>query len=519
MTRNRKSLIILLFGVFIILLPMVPPFRVFPSRDSGFFLYMGEQLLAGKLPYLDVWDHKPPGIFYVDAAALWIGGHGLWGLWIMECINLLSSVIICYWLAKKYLAPECAILAPIALLSCLPFVIIDGNLTEEFGIVFQFLAAWFFLGSKRSLWNMAGCGMAAAACFLFKPNLAGVGFVGVIFTLASLNKTGWKPACIDLLAMGVGGTVVLLATLTPFILHHALRQTWDAVIGYNAAYAHSTWQDKINAALYGVSFFWDRNCLLFPLVGIGVAVSVLGLIRKQPATITANRLTTFCLVWLPVEIVFSAFSGRQYEHYFTPWLSPMSFLAAQGSCTIVSYIAEKNTRSWLRWFSKDQIQGIVGLLIFIPALGMTFQLIFHPSPNTRLNERAAASYIQQNTSPSDTVLVWGADVAINFFGRRQSPSLYAYQYPLYTTNYVTPHMIARFLGDLQKNRPKLIIDTSSSDKFIPPIDLAKRQKWRPVLVYYLPPDMNAVFSFIELHYQIIRTTGSNSWPVYQLVQQ
>jgi hypothetical protein len=517
MTRNRILFIVLLFGVVTVLLPLLPPFRVFPSRDSGFFLYMGEQWLAGKIPYLDIWDHKPPGIFFVDAAALWMGGSGLWGLWILECLNLLAAEIICYRLAKKYLAPECSIIWPIALLSCLPFVIIDGNLTEEFGMTFQFLAAWFFLGPKRSFRNMAGCGMAAAACFLFKPNLAGVGLVAVIGTLARINRIGWKPALTDLLAMGVGGAVVLLATLTPFISHHALPQTWDAVIRYNTAYTRSTLQDKINAAVAGSSLFSEHNKMLFLVMEIGVAVAVLGLIKKQPATSTANRLTKFCLVWLPVEIIFSTLSGRQYEHYFTPWLAPMSFLAAQGSCALANYIAEKNTCSWLRWFSRDRILGIVGLLIFIPALKTTIPQILHANPDPRLEEKAAASYIQQNTVSSDTVLVWGADVGINFFARRQSPSFYAYQYPLYTTNYVTPQMIARFLNDLEKNRPKLIIDISASDKFIPPIDLKKRREWRPVLVYYLPPDMNAVFSFIESHYQIIGTAGSKSWPVYQLV--
>ncbi len=505
-----------LFAVVAVLLPMAPPFRAFPNRDSGFFLYMGEQLLAGRTPYLDVWDHKPPGIFYADAAALWIGGHRLWGLWIMEFLNLLGSVIICHRLAKKYLLPESAILAPMVLLSCIPFVIHDGNLTEEFGMFFQFLAAWFFLGSKRSPWTMAGCGMAVAACFLLKPNLAGVGFVAVLFTLAWIDKTGWKPALADLLAMGLGAAVILMAALTPFILHHALPQMWDAVVGYNTAYAHSTLKDKVNAALAGGSFFEGNGVL--DLAVIGVVAIIIGLAGKKTEAFTTNRLAVFCLVWLPVEIFLSAITGRQYEHYFMPWLAPISFLAAHGSCAFVNYVAGQNLFSSLRRFSRDQIQSAVGMLIFIPALWTTVELVCHATPETGLREMAAVSYVRQNTSPSDTVLVWGANVGINFFAQRRSPSLYAYQYPLYTTNYVTPQMIARFLDDLQKNRPKLIIDISSSDIFIPPINPGQRRHWNPVLIYYLPPGMDAVFSFIESHYQAIGTAGSRSWPVYQLVK-
>ncbi|MEJ2552166.1 MAG: hypothetical protein P8Z34_15955, partial [Anaerolineales bacterium] len=68
--------------VFPILLLVFSYLRHWPSSphvapmgaDSGIFAYGAEQMLDGKLLYRDVWDHKPPAVFYVNALAILIGG-------------------------------------------------------------------------------------------------------------------------------------------------------------------------------------------------------------------------------------------------------------------------------------------------------------------------------------------------------------------------------------------------------------------------------------------------------------
>ena len=55
-----------------------------PSRDGGFFLYAGSQILKGKIPYLDFWDNKGPAIFYINSLGLWLGGGSRWGVWAVE---------------------------------------------------------------------------------------------------------------------------------------------------------------------------------------------------------------------------------------------------------------------------------------------------------------------------------------------------------------------------------------------------------------------------------------------------
>jgi hypothetical protein len=66
------------------------------------------------------------------------------------------------------------------------------------------------------------------------------------------------------------------------------------------------------------------------------------------------------------------------------------------------------------------------------------------------------SYIQNSTSPDETVLMWGAESVYNFMARRASPTRFVYQYPLYK-GFGGKAYVTEFLTDILKNRPRMII--------------------------------------------------------------
>ena len=85
MLNNLRRLVIptllSLIGTIIVLFPSNPDNMTLPSRDSGVFLYVGWRLLKGDIPYRDVWDHKPPLIYFVDALGLLLSPQSLVGVW------------------------------------------------------------------------------------------------------------------------------------------------------------------------------------------------------------------------------------------------------------------------------------------------------------------------------------------------------------------------------------------------------------------------------------------------------
>jgi hypothetical protein len=44
--------------------------QFFIGRDSSLFLYVAQRIQDGGLPYRDVWDHKPPLIYYFGVIGL-----------------------------------------------------------------------------------------------------------------------------------------------------------------------------------------------------------------------------------------------------------------------------------------------------------------------------------------------------------------------------------------------------------------------------------------------------------------
>ena len=96
-TEKVLALLILMLFVALILI-RTNPLDYLPNRDSGSFLYAGDQILQGNLPYIDFWDSKGPGIFYINALGLWLGKNTRWGN-LADRISLFNNFIFSctYW--------------------------------------------------------------------------------------------------------------------------------------------------------------------------------------------------------------------------------------------------------------------------------------------------------------------------------------------------------------------------------------------------------------------------------------
>ena len=152
-----------------------------------------------------------------------------------------------------------------------------------------------------------------------------------------------------------------------------------------------------------------------------------------------RSLVSIALDGLPIVFLFVAASGRAHWHYYAAWLAVFAILSALSCRAFVVYCGKH----------KDDREEAV------------FQAIME---------------IQSNTTAEDKVLIWGAEVSLNFVTRRESPTRFIYQYLLYTRGYQDATMVEAFLDDIVRDKPVLIIDTSSSNEFIPPIDFGDRER-------------------------------------------
>ncbi len=516
----------------IVLLPLLPVSDLSVSgatRDQGVFLYMAQQILDGSVPYRDVWDHKPPIIYYINALGLFVSNGTRWGVWTIELMFLSAAIMLGFRIfrAEHRLIP--AFLATTLWLKAFVALgIPGGNYTEEYALLMQFLALYFFIESEHKgsySWRALLIGVIGSLCFLLRPNLIGIfAAVTLVFLWLRVRDRNWSLLVGGTLGIAVGFIGFLVLVMGYFWSQGALDDLIDQVFIYNFNYVTVTGAARWSAFQSGLNLVTEAG-----IGWTGTAGWVLGccllVLRKIPAT-SFKPLFYLALLAVPIEWFLACMSGRSYSHYFIAWLPILAFWTAFLSSVLINAVEAV----WQGRGRKVMSAALLGVGSMV-AVGMavnaliSFNRVRHESPALILE------YAKSKTAHDDYVLVWGAEAAVNFVTHRKSPTRFVYQYPLLHTGYVTEDKIQLFLDEIKVNRPRLIIDTSSTNKIVPPLDPARGDRWtKPVAErsaelagpgssYYLASGMQNVFDFIADNYQRIDTVQVKrryNWDVYAL---
>src|SRR3954464_12635439 len=78
------------------------------GRDQSIYALVGEGVLHGKMPYRDLWDFKPPGIFLVYALAQGLFGRSMLAVRLLEVLGLLLLVACSGRLAQTFFGNKTA---------------------------------------------------------------------------------------------------------------------------------------------------------------------------------------------------------------------------------------------------------------------------------------------------------------------------------------------------------------------------------------------------------------------------
>ena len=452
-----------LFGTIIALFPSNPTNMTLPSRDSGVFLYVGWRLLNGDMPYRDVWDHKPPLIYFVDALGIALTPDALWGIWILRFLFIFFTLLIVYKLLDREFGIFAALAGAVTLTSGLLTILEKGNVTEEYALVFQALGFWLFLSAWRrdfplrtSFW----IGVLGGLAFNFKQTTIGLWVTYGLFLLA-IRLVQRKFPLKDFLSL-LGGWLLPSVVLILYLSSQgALVEFWEQAFLYNFVYIgkHEGVRRLIPVFIKGFAYLQNGWVLYLAVVG-WVAALAYAWIRRKDVFMQAQPLILIAVVNLPVEVVFITISGRSILHYYLTPLPVMAILAGTLAYTL-PVLAEKITRlnspNIQRWAQGGVLAAVL--------LGQVGQITYYPSYVRVLSDNDYApviDYVEKNTKPDDQVLLIGAESVVNFLARREAPTRYVYQYPLATLG--RRPMFEEYFHQILENKPVLIIDTRGRDR-------------------------------------------------------
>src|SRR5687767_11403026 len=231
-------IVVSIAGTLIALFPSNPHNMTLPSRDSGVFLYMGWRLLNGDIPYRDVWDHKPPLIYFIDALGIALTPASLWGVWTLRFLFIFFTLFFIYKLLDREFGIYAALAGSIVLTSGLLTILEKGNVTEEYALLFQALCFWLFLSAwkrdfplRSSFW----IGVLGGLAFNFKQTTIGIWITYALFLLA-IRLIQEKFPLKDLLSLLIGWLVPSIVLVVYLASQGALIDYWEQAFLYNFIY-------------------------------------------------------------------------------------------------------------------------------------------------------------------------------------------------------------------------------------------------------------------------------------------
>ncbi len=494
------GLIIALTGILALtVLMQANPGLNLPDRDYGIFSYIGQQILLGKLPYKDAWDHKPPAIFYLDALGLWVGHDLRWGIWVMEFISLITAIWCSYILMKKLWGVLPALFGTVIWLYGLNLTLQGGNSTEEYPLPFHFLALFLFLKLAESPENLLAnlfVGLAFGISFLFRANNAMVEIV-VILTLLVLQilQRNFRIILKQSIWIATGALLPILVTVVYFWMQNLLKEMFSASILYNIAYSET----KFAGTPAIVAGFQALGIVAW--VGLAGYIIALTLLIRQWRT-KPSAILLLLVIGAPLAVSVSDPAQRNYAHYFINWLPFIALLSGLTIHTIQSRLIP----SLQTMPTAEPLLVGSALVIALAFFVASGQAIKYWESFTNVIKRTdveristISTYVEDNTNPNDQVIFWGGFPGENLMARRASPTAYI-TYPLLLESNLSEQFSGQFMRDLTENRPVLVVDMQytkalSLDPQKRASQLAAHFEWP-----YLPSNIDEVLKFIDDHY-------------------
>lgn len=320
----------------------------FDVVDDQLFGYFGWRIAHGAVPYVDVWDNKPPGIYWINALGFLIGADSYNGVIALCVIALLATHVLFFLIcASNYFRGSAAVATVLA-----SFYFTHGyfqggtNRTETFLIPFELAGVLLymrgFVRDRSWIWYLAGlfCGTA----FLFKQvGLAGWGAMGLhMMILSGLGVVGFRAASRRCILLLIGAATPVFLAMAGLAAQDALADARFAIFDFNRLYIQ---QGKSSFT----DTFLNRHLLINHIKGLltlplllaiaAVLHSVLWFLRPharaQEIDAPIQAFKPACphpmilySIWLAVAFYGAAISPHAFRHYLLPTFAPLLLMGA-----------------------------------------------------------------------------------------------------------------------------------------------------------------------------------------------
>ena len=282
---SQRLLIAIIFFTFILRLPSLsePLF----AGDEAIYLTIGQKILRGGIMYVDIFDNKTPGIYYLTAGALGIFGQAVWSVKFLLTIWVLATLVAFYFLGKKLFNEKVALVATIifSLLTSTP--LIEGNIFNGEILMILPITLGVLTGLHR---RFLLAGIFFSLAFLLKVPAVFDFAAFFIFAALTIKRDAVVKTIKSLLRLVSGFLIPIFLTIIYFIFTGGIGAYFKSAFLYNISYTG-----------YGTTLIIDNGLLLIKAVPITLILIYFIVRVKQilrPKTKAAFSAYEFLIIWL-----------------------------------------------------------------------------------------------------------------------------------------------------------------------------------------------------------------------------
>lgn len=439
------------------------------EMDEGLYAYAGWRILKGLVMYKDLFDHKPPGIYYLNALIFYLTSPDAINMYVAASICVAFTAVGIYLIAKRIWNQNVGLLAGIlfGILASSPYVQGNGVNTEVFMNVPLVWSFYLLIGvmdrptSKPVSYNRLSAiffvaGLLVGTATVFKQ--VAFAFVPVallaLFYSYRMSRLGFRYAGKPVLLLLAGIALPWVAAFLYFLAKDAVSDFVFWQFKYPLYYlrynqARGTTQaivQRIFRVLLGTLFFWAWSC-------IGVVAAVISRDRRQ------------WLLWgyLLVSIIGVCAGSLFFMHYFLQAVPPLAILSAGGLFFVWSKVRSLKSRV----VALVAACFLVFTSVFFVVSHYKFYFVYSGDDisyheykkdfgdvHLFATARKIGYALKSSTDPTDRIYVFAVHPEINFYALRTTPT----RLPLAAVmNMFMNNSKQVLIYDLTENKPEYVL--------------------------------------------------------------
>lgn len=458
---HRDAWIVLIFVLLFILLRLPSLIEPYWYGDEGIYQVIGKALNSGRILYQDIWDNKPPLLYYIYAI---FNGEQFF----VRSFSLIIgsfSVVSFYFLGREFFKKRLSIyLSTFLYVIFFGGPIIEGNIAnaENFMHLPIILSAVSLLKYKKNnkLKYIFISGILLSIAFMTKI-VAIFEFTAFFLFLIALKHGDFLSGKFKNI-LKVKNFKVEILFILGFIFLPVLFTLYFISINAFPDFLSSILSENIDYVGVGNNFVFPMGTLILKLTAV---IFLVGIVLYKRKSFSENNLLLY--LWLIFALFSTFFSQRPYLHYILMSLPPFAYFLGSIietqkhritkliSAGIIVAIVYLNFGIYKKTF--DYYQNYFEFIFFNKKIDDYYSFF---DPNTP-RDYELARFIRTFTGENERVFLWSDSGQIYALSDTLPPGKYIVAYHITYYNNAVDYMVEQ----ISNTQPKYIIKTNDSPEF------------------------------------------------------